>query len=180
MEIATKAKRESRPAPRFYKRNILIRRLAHAPWWLLVAIFLITAFVMSSSQDETYQEIWNQVTQGIWTTIWVSVVAYAIALVLGLLIALLRRSSNVIIYQAATFYVEIVRGIPTLVLVYYIVLALVPELVKLGNELGAWMTVNNVLPTIGEALSELRTRDIPNTFRAIAGLAISYTAAAGE
>lgn len=175
-----KAKRETRPAPRFYKRNLLIRRLARAPWWLLVAIFFIAAFVMSSVQDQTYQEIWRQVSQGIWTTIWVSVVAYAIALVLGLLIALLRRSSNVATYQAATFYVEIVRGIPTLVLVYYIVLALVPELVRLGNELGAWMTINNILPTLGEGLAELRTRDIPNTFRAIAGLAISYSAFLSE
>jgi polar amino acid transport system permease protein len=180
MTAVTKAKRETRPAPRVYKRNILIRRMARAPWWLLVAIFLIIAFVMTSSQDETYQEIWRQVSEGVWTTVWVSVVAYIIALVLGLLIALLRRSSNVVIYQAATLYVEVVRGIPTLVLVYYIVLALVPELVRLGNELGAWMLLNGVLPTIGNFLADLTTRDVPNQVRAVAGLAISYSAFLSE
>ena len=40
-----------------------------------------------------------------------------------------------------------VRGIPSLVLVDYIVLALTPELVRLGYELGVWMvsgTTRNV------------------------------------
>lgn len=171
---------DAAPPPRSYKRNLLIRRLARAPWWLLGAALLLIAFALNVGEDETYREIWNKVSQGIWTTIWVSVVAYVIALVLGLFVALLRRSSNVVVYQAATFYVEIVRGIPTLVLVYYIVLALVPELVRLGNELGAWMTMNHVLPSLGGALTEVRTRDIPNEYRAIAGLAISYSAFLSE
>src|SRR5690606_8369185 len=101
------------------KKNILIRRIARAPWWLLVMAVGVIAFVLSVSAQHPYPVIWGAVRQGIWTTIWVSVVAYALALVLGLIIALLRRSSNVIIYQVATFYVEMVRGIPTLVLVYW-------------------------------------------------------------
>src|SRR5688572_23394744 len=94
------------PAPKFYKRNLLIRRVSRAPWWLLVAGALVLAFVLNASGDQTYQEIWNKVSKGIWVTIWVSVVAYIISLALGLLVALLRRSPNFVVYQAATLYVE--------------------------------------------------------------------------
>lgn len=168
------------PAPRAYKRNLLIQRLSRAPWWLLIVVALIILFAMNAAQNTTYQEIFGQVSQGIWVTIWVSVVAYILALMLGLMIALLRRSRNIVVYQIATLYVEVVRGIPTLVLVYYIVLALVPEMIRLGNDFGAWMAANNVLPSIGTALAELRTRDVNNAYRAILGLAISYSAFLSE
>lgn len=171
---------DSSVPPRFYKRNLLIRRLSRAPWWLLMAALLILLFAMSASSDKTYQEIWRQVSQGIGITISVSIAAYGLALLLGLAVALLRRSHNVVIYQVATFYVEVIRGIPTLVLVYYIVLALVPEMVRLGNELGGWMTTNGVLPSVGTSLAALRTRDIDNSYRAILGLTISYSAFLSE
>lgn len=171
---------EAKPPPAGYKRNLLIRRLSRAPWWLLLAAVLIIVFAVSVADQKTYQEVFAKVLQGVGTTIWVSVVAYVIALVLGLLVALLRRSRHAFIYQPVTLYVEIVRGIPTLVLVYYIVLALVPEMVRIGNELGVWMTANDVLPSLGETLAELRTRDINNAYRAILGLAVSYSAFLSE
>jgi polar amino acid transport system permease protein len=171
---------DARPAPRFYKRNLLIGRLARAPWWVLVVAAGVLLFIANASQDETYRRVWGEVRQGIWTTIWVTVVAYSIAVVLGLLIALLRRSKNPVVYQVSTLYVEVVRGIPTLVLVYYIVLAVTPAFVDAVNALGVWMTSNGVLPDLAASLSGLRTRDISNTSRAIAGLAISYSAFLSE
>jgi polar amino acid transport system permease protein len=178
--LKTTSNDQSLPPPRSYKRNLLIQRLARAPWWLLVAICLIVAFVASVWQEPVYQKVWDQVSQGVWTTIRVSLVAYFLALNLGLLIALARRSSNFFIYQAATLYVEIVRGIPTLVLVYYIVLALVPQLVEIANAVGPWMLENGFPPRLARGLAELRTRDIPNETRAIVGLAISYSAFLSE
>lgn len=174
------ASTDALPAPRAYKRNILINRLSRAPWWLLAAIILVILFISNVNQDTTYQEVWSKVRDGIWITIWVSVVAYSLAIILALTIAFLRRSRNVIIYQVSTFYVEIVRGIPTLVLVYYIVLALVPELVRLGNDLGVSMVNSGTLVDLGSKLAALKTRDIDNTYRAIIGLAISYSAFLSE
>ena len=168
----------ARPNPQ--KRNILIRRLARAPWWVLLAIFLIIWFIVSNTSNSIYQDVWAQVRQGIWTTIWVSCIAYAFALVMGLTLALLRRSSNVVVYQLSTLYVEVIRGIPTLVLVYFIVLAITPQVVTLVNELGNWMIANHVLPDLAQTLSELRTRNVDNSARAIVGLAISYSAFLSE
>lgn len=168
----------ARPNPQ--KRNLLIKRIARAPWWLLMAAILIVAFVLTNAENTIYQEVFGQVRQGIWTTIWVSVVAYFISIALGLVLALLRLSRNPIIYQLTTLYVEIVRGIPTLVLVYFIVLALTPQAVTLVNSLGTWLLEQNLLPQMGEALAALRTRDVDNTSRAIVGLAISYSAFISE
>jgi polar amino acid transport system permease protein len=168
----------ARPNP--YKRNILIRRIARAPWWLLLAALLILVFILSNAGNEIYQEVFAQVRQGIWTTIWISVTAYTIALIMGLVLALLRRSANPVIYQLTTMYVEIVRGIPTLVLVYFIVLALTPQFVSFLNSFGAWLAANQILPSIGQSLAELRSRDVDNSARAIVGLAISYSAFISE
>lgn len=176
----TSAVTDARPTPRSYKRNLLINRLSRAPWWLLMAFALIFLFAQSVSSDVTYQRVFEQVRQGIWTTIWVTVVAYSIAMVAGLLIAILRRSRNPVVYQLVTLYVEVVRGIPTLVLVYYVVLAVTPEAVRLIAELSANLSANGVLTGITAPLSELRARDIDNAARAIIGLSISYSAFLSE
>lgn len=181
----------SRPNPQ--KRNILIRRLSRAPWWLLLLALLVIWFVYSVYDKHPYPIVWRAVQQGIWTTIWVSVVAYLIALILGLLVALLRRSSNVIVYQFVTLYVEGVRGIPTLVLVYYMALALIPQLILLGNDLGDWLVkqelhieITGILDYVitfkglGRSLAEFKTREFSNSYRAIIGLAISYSAFLSE
>lgn len=176
--LGTPDANRSRPNPQ--KRNILIRKLARAPWWLLIIFLLVIAFFVSVRGDQTYDEVINRVQNGLWTTIWVTVIAYSLAIVLGLVIALMRRSRNAIIYQVATVYVEIVRGIPTLVLVYYVVLALTPEAIKLVNAFGDWMLANNVLSDQAASLAELRARDVPNAARAIVALAISYSAFLSE
>lgn len=181
----------ARPNPQ--KKNILIRQLARAPWWLLLMALMVILFALSVNDRHPYPIIWRAVRQGIWTTIWVSLVAYSIAVVLGLMVALLRRSNNVIIYQLSTFYVEGVRGIPTLVLVYYMALAAIPQLISLGNDLGDWLSWLKITITfsdsavyhltfqgIGTRLAQFDTREFPNAYRAIIGLAISYSAFLSE
>lgn len=168
-----------RPNPQ--KRNLILQRVARAPWWLLVIAAFVIAFAANAASNETYQNIWRGVSEGIWITVWVTVVAYSFATLFGLLLAMMRRSRNFVIYQTSTLYVEFVRGIPTLVLVYYVVLALTPQVVDGINALGSWLVANNItLLGVADALAELRTRDVPNTARAIIGLAISYSAFLSE
>lgn len=182
---------QARPNPQ--KRNLLIRRLARAPWWLLVMALLVIWFGLSVSDTHPYPIVFRAVKEGVKTTIWVSVVAYAIALALGLTIALLRRSSNMIVYQVATFYVEAVRGIPTLVLVYYMALALIPQIIDLVNQFGDWLTgfkiflnvtdstvITITFEKIGAQLAAYKSREFENSYRAIIGLAISYSAFLSE
>lgn len=175
-----------KPRPNPQKNILLIKRLSRAPWWLLVILGMILWFVMSVADSSTYQLAWVEVQQGIWTTVWVTVVAYAISLVLGFFLALMRRPStslvyNILIYQPATVIVEFIRGIPTLVLVFYMTLAFVPQMVTLLNGLGQMLLEDHELFTgIGEWMISLRARDIPTVYRAIVALAISYAAFLSE
>lgn len=166
----------NRPNPE--RRRLAARRVAKAPWWLLLIVIFVLAFVANAWGDQTYANIWRGVSEGIGITLWVTVVAFSASMLLGLLIAIMRRSNNFFIYQISTLYVEFVRGIPTLVLVYYVVLALTPQAISLINALGDYLVANGL--TFATGLAELRTRDVPTTTRAIIGLAISYSAFLSE
>ncbi len=181
----------SRPNPQ--KRNVLINWLAKMPWWLLMIVLLVTYSIFTFSKDPTYEVIWNAVQEGIKVTIQVSIEAYAIALVLGLIIALMRRSGNIVIYQISTFYVELIRGIPTLILVLYFAVGFTPVFVDMLNNLGRlidsanhiyiWVYDIDIDPfNIGSYLAERSVRDkfFDNRYRVEAALAISYSAFLSE
>ena len=73
------------------------------------------------------------VAQGIGITIFVTVVAFALASAIGLGIALMGLSGSSWLRQIARFYVEIIRGVPILVLLFWIAFAGVPALVAGWN-----------------------------------------------
>jgi polar amino acid transport system permease protein len=191
MTVLANTPPSARPNPQ--KKNILIQKLARAPWWLLILALLIILFAASVNTQHPYPIVWNAVKQGIIITIRVSIAAYALAIILALIVAMARRSTNVVVYQIVTLYVEGVRGIPTLVLVYYMALAAIPQLILLGNDFGEWLTwikitvviadgavVQITFQGIGDALRNFGVRDFPNEYRAVIGLAISYSAFLSE
>jgi polar amino acid transport system permease protein len=64
---------------------------------------------------------------GIAVTIYTTLAAFAIALVIGLLAGLGRVNSNVIIRNIAITYIEFIRGVPTLVLIFTVAFVIVPS-----------------------------------------------------
>lgn len=175
----------SRPNPQ--KRNIIIQRLALAPWWLLLILLGMLIFYVQVSSSVAYASAWEFVKQGIIITIRVTLISYAMALVMGLVIAVLRRPTkspvyNLLVYQPVTVYVEVIRGIPTLVLVYYMSFVFVPRaFVPAMNDLGDYFLAQGVnVFGVGDLLAELRGRSIPEEYRAMIALAISYSAFMSE
>jgi len=158
----------------------IIDRLAQLPWWLLIAALIGVLLLWSISTDETYQVIFERVREGFGTTIYVTLVAYALALVLGLIIGLARVSSNKVIYHLATFYVEIMRGVPMLVLLYYIAFVVGPGLVNGINAVGQAMLACNLLPGIAAPLANMAVRDLDFTARAVMALTLGYAAFLSE
>ena len=144
------------------------------PWWLvaLVAIIVITFSRVISGGN--YTEAFLFIKGGITTTIFTTLAAFSIALVIGLLTSLGRISSNPIARNVATFYVELIRGIPVLVLIFFIALVGVPVLVEglaqLANRLG----------NLGNPLRGLRNDTIPMNARAIIALSITFGAYLSE
>ena len=148
-------------------------RLSNLPYWLLAAILLAIIFMWGIANDQDYRIIFGAVLKGVWTTIYVSVTTFSLAIVLGLLLALLRIYPNRITQQLATFYIEIVRGIPMLVLLYYISFVGAPGLVGGLNMLAA--------PLIdAELMGEIQVRQVDFTARAILALTIGYSAFIAE
>lgn len=170
----------------------LIDRVSQWPWWLLTAIALglyviytiidnpLTnrAFWFISGQELENVTAGQIAVEGFVMTIFITVVAYSAAIVIGLIVGLGRVSSNVVINNAATFYVEIIRGIPILVLIMAIAFVGVSAFLDLLHSLGQWLVSINL--SFGASLLELTSRDIDNMWRVIIALAVAYGAFSAE
>jgi polar amino acid transport system permease protein len=148
------------------------RRLTDAPWWLLVVIVLGLMILYSIITNEKSTNAFRTISQGLFVTLRVAVLSYVIAIVIGLLVGLARTSSNKIVYNVASFYVEVARGVPMLVLLMYIAFVGVPFLMQGINTFGT---------SIGsKALEDLTPRNFPNEWRVVLGLALAYGAFESE
>jgi polar amino acid transport system permease protein len=150
------------------------------PLWLVAAVLLGAFFLLTILTDADYKVIFDAVVTGVGITIKVSIIAYATAVVLGLIIGLGRVSSRRLAREASTFYVEILRGVPMLVLLYYIVFAGAPGLVNIINWMGITLRNAGILPGIGESMATLSVRNIDFTLRVILALSIGYSAFLAE
>ena len=141
-------------------------RLARLPWWLLVTLFLGLLILYSIISDEKTGNAFRAIVPGIIVTLRTAVLGYAIAIVIGLIAGLGRTSTNPFIYNLASFYVEIVRGIPILVLLLYVAFVGVPLMMTGLNNLGE--SLGNVW------LSTLTPRNFPNEWRVVLALGFAY------
>ncbi len=165
---------------RFNPLSSISDRLSHWPWWALVAALLGVLFAGVLVTDETYSGILTRIGDGIVVTLRVTVIAYTIALALGLLIALGRVSTSTLAYQVSTFYVEIIRGVPTLVLLLYIAFVIFPLAVDSLNTLGAKLLESGAMTGLAQPLLSFKLRDIDNEVRVIVALSIAYSAFLAE
>lgn len=143
------------------------------PWWLAAAIVIALVIIWNIVRDEGYSVIFRSVSRGLLVTGWVSVVAFVLATALGLLLGLMRVSEHRIVREIATFYVEIVRGVPMLVILYYIAFVAAPVFVTVIN------FVSTPLQLIGVAQA-ITVRELDFTWRAILALMIGYSAFISE
>lgn len=161
------------------RKDSMTKRLSRFPWWFLamVLIALLTSYFIISR--ENYNEAFGRIILGLGTSIVTSLVAYAIALVFGLLAGLGRISRNVVFNNLATLYIELIRGIPMLVLIFFIALVGVPAIVDSINGLGEWFNGLGVT-FIGGALTSFNNQAISMNVRAIIALAVTYGAFLAE
>ncbi|QFT33655.1 Glutamine transport system permease protein GlnP [Labrenzia sp. THAF82] len=139
------------------------------PYWLVAACGIAVFMLIQIATDDIYSQVMATVSRGIGLTIFVTLVGFFLASVLGLLLALASLSGSLILRQVARFYVEIVRGLPIIVLLLYIAFVGTPLLIAL---------INAVLEPLGQ--EPLRTRDFPLLWRAILALTIGYSAFIAE
>jgi polar amino acid transport system permease protein len=139
------------------------------PWWLLVLCASGAWLFWQVLQSEVSSQVLSTLAQGIWVTCLVTVVAFSAAAALGLLLALAQGSRFLVIRQAARLYIEVMRGIPILVLLLYVAFVLAPALVAFWN----WLTA-----PLG--LDPWRSRDFSLLARAVIALTLAYSAFLAE
>lgn len=63
---------------------------------------------------------WSALGSGLITTIWITLVSFAIAMLIGILIGLMRSGQSRLLSIIGMIYVDIMRGVPLLVLAFFI------------------------------------------------------------
>lgn len=166
------------PRDRFYQAPS--RLLSRLPYWLLCALAVAIVLLWNITTDDTYTLIFNAIVAGMGMTLLVTVVAFAGALLLGLFIEVMRLSGNRVLYEIATLYVEIIRGVPMLVLLYYIAFVGAPGLVDLINWSGRTLFEMGVTHAFASELASFSIRNLSFGTRAVIALVIGYSAFIAE
>jgi polar amino acid transport system permease protein len=125
--------------------------------------------LVAIATDEVYRAILVTLSRGIGVTVFVTLTAFGLASALGLVLAVCALSGSLVLRQVARFYVEIVRGIPILVLLFYVAFVGAPALA---------VALNAVAEALG--LGSIQTRDISLMWRAILALMFAYAAFIAE
>jgi len=139
------------------------------PWWLVIAATIAAYLMYRVVSDALYTQVLTTLSKGIGVTIFVTLVGFTLASAIGLLLAVGSLSRWLVLRQLSRFYIEIVRGVPMLVMLLYVAFVLAPAMVAFWN----WMTG-------GLGFEPIRNRDFSLMWRAIIALTIGYSAFIAE
>ena len=143
------------------------------PWWLMAATVIALVTAVAIAANGIYAQVFNTVVKGVWTTLFVTAVGFSLASLLGLALAMMGLSRFKALRQVARFYVEIIRGIPMLVLLFYIAFVGAPAFVAF------WNFITAPFQSIG-LFGPMGIRDFSLLWRAIIALMIGYSAFLSE
>lgn len=139
------------------------------PWWLVAVVAIGGYLFWQVLTVDTYATVLSTLRKGIWVTVYVAGVSYAMACVLGLALAMAGMSRWLVLRQLARFYVEVMRGIPIIVLLLYVAFVFAPALVSSWN----WVVE-------GLGFDPIRTRDFSLLWRAVIALTLAYASFLAE
>ncbi|MEQ8677025.1 MAG: amino acid ABC transporter permease [Aggregatilineales bacterium] len=146
----------ARPAP-INSRDRVLALVYTIPWWALVLVLIGIFVTVNISNDALYSNIYRQLRAGVALTLRVSFTAYGGALVIGLVIGMIRSSPpkpptgdifksipsmisallsflHLAIYNISTLLVEVLRGLPILIVLLVSAFIVIPEVRNYLNE----------------------------------------------
>jgi His/Glu/Gln/Arg/opine family amino acid ABC transporter permease subunit len=139
------------------------------PWWLVVVVAAGLWMFWEVLASDLYRDVLRRLARGIGITALVAVVAFGSACLIGLGLALLGLSRWLVLRQAARLYVEVMRGVPIIVLLLYVAFVLAPALVDALNWLRGLL-----------GLDPVRPREFSLLWRAVIALTLAYSAFLAE
>lgn len=148
----------SASATEFHART-LNERFKGFPYWLVAFVGVLVWMLVLIWTNPKYNEAYHFIIPGIRTTISATLTSFGVAAAIGLIVGLGRISHNPLIRNLAQFYIEFVRGVPILPLLFTISYVLVPQV---ANAFG------------------MDNADLSFFIRATAGLSVIYGAYLAE
>jgi polar amino acid transport system permease protein len=152
-------------------------------FWIYLMLALAGLMIANIVANDIYKDAFDFLLKGVALTIRITLTSFVIAQALGLITALGRISKNMIVYNIATFYVEVFRGIPIVVQLVYMAFVVFPALLDLVHNMGDALVSSNIgfIVSWGESwqAAKLRTA-FPMDIRAIIALGIAYGAYEAE
>jgi len=118
------------------RRSDMVSAVDRIPWWVGVMGLILAGLGSVILIADDYSLAWERITPGIWITIRATISSFVIALIIGLAAGLGLVSKNVVARTISRTYVEFIRGIPILVLIFTVGLVIVPEVT-------AWLGLDN-------------------------------------
>ncbi len=168
-----------------------VRRILQNRTWLIMFVLVDLLVLYSIATQPEVTKVWNYVAPGLAATIRITVISFIAAIIIGLIVAFGRISKNIIIYNLSTFYVEIFRGLPLLVIILIFNFVLTPAIVNIvvGSDNGDKANIPILddliqrlvgVPSDQVATTVLRTRDIDAEVRIMLAFAVTYGAFMSE
>ena len=127
--------------------------------WAFILFSIISWMIFTIITGEEYLKAFNFIIPGIKITFGATIVSFFIAIVLGLLLGIGRISNNTFFSTISRTYIEFIRGVPILILIFTIAFVVVVDAAKFFN-------INN--------------GNVPMLVRAIIALSLFYAAYIAE
>ncbi len=157
--------------------------LGQLPWWAILIILAGITLTFLILTNANYHETFLFLKEGVLTTLRITLISFTISTIVGLITGIARISKNPVVYTAATLYVELVRGIPMIVLILYVAFGIVPIAVTLINLLGSLGTdliSEGFLGNLFNNMVNFSIRNISMELRGILALGFGYGAYEAE
>ncbi len=139
------------------------------PLWLVIIVVTGLWMFFRVATSDIYADVLARLMKGLGITVVVTLVSYSAACVLGLALAIAQLSRVYLLRQIARLYVEVMRGVPIIVLLLYVAFVLAPGMVTAWNWLASWFD-----------LPPVRGRDFPLLWRAVIALTLAYASFLAE
>ncbi len=128
------------------------------PYWAYIVALVILLMGLKVFLDADYDLARKNIFPGIWITIRSTFIAFGLALVISLIAGLGQISNNVVARNLSRAFIELIRGIPVLPLIFVLALVIIPDISKAAGA----------------------PNSVPNDLRAILALALIYGAYMAE
>lgn len=135
-----------------------------------------TGFAIADSDFRSSQPIRDALAVGVKNTAAVAFLGIALATILGIIIGVARLSPNWLVRRASSFYVELIRNVPVVVIIVFIFIAVILQLPRL-SEASEWFGAVIISNELGFTVPSLQRTGAIGGFAV--GVGVTAAAATG-